>query len=55
MLPEADEIDAEAIGQHSLLDHVTDDMGLRRGLVVARLGHVAEGVEPEFDLHVRLP
>ena len=41
---DADEIDADLVGQHAFLDHVAQHLRLRQQLAVLVDGHVAERV-----------
>ena len=50
VLTHADEVDADGVGQDSLLDDVADDPGLTGGTAVGPQGHVPEGVDAEFEL-----
>ena len=54
MLADAEEVDAELVGEHGLLDHVADDLRLRQRLAVGADGDVAEGVEAEFEIAASL-
>ena len=49
MLADADEIDADLVGEHGLLDEVADHLRVRQRLAVRTVGDVAEGVEAEFN------
>ena len=49
MLADADEIDADLVGEDALLDQVADDLRLMQRLSVRTVGDVTEGVEPQFD------
>ena len=54
MLADADEIDAQLVGENGLVDDVADDLGLRERATVGVASDVAERVEPELEiwLHV---
>ena len=49
MLADADEIDANLVGEDGLLDEVADDLRRMQRLSVRTVGDIAEGVETEFD------
>ena len=49
VLADAEEVQADLVGQHTLLDDVADDLGVRRRGAVARRGDVSESVHPEFQ------
>ena len=50
VLADPEGIDAELVGQHALVDHVADDLGVRARLAVRADGDVAEGVQSEFEI-----
>ena len=54
MIADADEIDAQLVGEDRLVDEIADDLGLREGSTVGAKRDVAERVEPELEiwLHV---
>ena len=49
MLADAEEIEADLIGQHALLDDVAQRLRLCQLLPVCGDGHVAEGIDAQFD------
>ena len=49
MLADADEIDANLVGEDGLLDEVADDLRRMQRLSVRTVGDIAEGVETEFE------
>ena len=49
MLAKPDEVDADLVGEHRLLDHVADDLGVRQRLAVGSRRDVAESIESEFE------
>jgi len=49
VLTETDHVDPHVLGQHGLLDHVADDVGLVPQATVGAGGDVTEGVEAEFE------
>ena len=53
VLADAEEVDADLIGEHALLDDVADDLGLRQQLAVGVDGHVAERVQAEMEIAFR--
>ena len=50
VLADAEEVDAELVGEHRLVDDIADDLGVRQQAPVRRVGDVAESVQPEFKL-----
>ena len=46
---DAEEVEAEVVGQHRLVDHVADHLCLAQAVAVGVDGDVTEGVEAEFD------
>jgi hypothetical protein len=46
VLTEADEIDAQLIGEHGLVNDVADDLGLRKRATVGVAGDVADVSSP---------
>ena len=50
VLADADEVDAELVGELGLGDDVAEDLGVRQRAAVGVEGDVAEGVEAEFDV-----
>ena len=48
VLADAEGIDAEPVGQHRLLDHLADDLGVAVEAAVGTGGDIAECIEPEF-------
>ena len=54
VLADAEHVDAERVGEHALLDRVADHLRIREAVAVAVDGHVAEGVESEFESHVSM-
>ena len=50
MLAHADEVDAQSIGQHRLLDDVPDDLRMRQETAVSAGGDVAKGVQPQLEV-----
>jgi hypothetical protein len=50
MLTDTDEIDAQLVGEHRLIDDVADDLGLRKGSTVGVKRDVAERIEPELEI-----
>jgi len=46
VLADAEEMDAEVVGQDRLVDDVTNDLRVREGPTTDPLGDVAEGVQP---------
>src|SRR5687768_18591128 len=46
---DADEVEADLIGQRTLVDHVTKDFRLGQWLSVGIDGHVAERIESQFN------
>ena len=48
VLADAEEVEAEPVGEHRLLDHVPQHLRVRQRRAVGPRGHVAEGVESEF-------
>ena len=51
MLPQADERNADLVGQHRLVDDVTDGLSIADQRAVGAAGDVAEGIETEFESH----
>ena len=51
MLADADEVDADLVGEDRLFDEVADDLRRVQGFAVRAVGDVAEGVEAEFELN----
>ena len=49
VLADADEVDAELIGEDGLLDDVAENGGLRQPLSAVVHGDIAEGVEAQFN------
>ena len=49
VLADADEVEADLVGQHGLRDDVADHLVVRQELSVRVGGHVAERVQAEFD------
>ena len=54
VLTDAEEIDAELVGENGLAHHVADHAGVTLGVPLLVVGDVAEGVESEFQVHRRL-
>src|SRR5215471_14495885 len=50
VLPETDEGQSELIGEHRLLDDISEHRGLWPRVPRLVVRHVAESIEPEFDL-----
>ncbi len=50
VLADAEEVDADLVGEHRLVDDVADHLGVRQQAPVRRVGDVAESVQPEFKL-----
>ena len=50
VLADPEGIDAELVGQHALVDHVADDLGVRARLAIRADGDVAKGVQSEFEI-----
>ena len=50
VLTDAEEVDAEFVGEHGLVDDVAEDLRERQGLAVGVTGGVAKGVEAKFEL-----
>ena len=51
VLAERDDVDAELVGEHRLLDDLADRLRRgRRGAPSSSVGHVAEGVEAEHEV-----
>ncbi len=50
VLTDADEVDADLVGQHCLLDEIADHHGLRLRNAARVRGHVAEGIQTQFQL-----
>jgi hypothetical protein len=48
VLADAEGIDAEPVGQHRLLDHLADDLGVAVKAAIGAGGDIAECIEPEF-------
>ena len=48
MLADAERVDAELVGQHRLLDHLADDLGVAVEAAVGAGGDVAKCIETEF-------
>jgi hypothetical protein len=48
VLADPEEVESEPIGEHGLLHHVPQHLGVRQRRAVGPGGHVAEGVESEF-------
>src|ERR1700722_5801204 len=48
VLADAEGIDAEPVGQHRLLDHLADDLGVAVEAAIGAGGDIAECIEPEF-------
>jgi hypothetical protein len=55
MFADAEEIDAELIGQYGFVDDVADDLCMRQHLAVSAARDVAKRVEAEFESHVMYP
>jgi hypothetical protein len=49
VLSDAEEVDADLVGQDTLLDDVPDRLGVRERVVVGVVGDIAERVEPEDE------
>ncbi len=49
MLAHAEEVHAQPVGQHCLLDDVANDLGVRQRNAVGPAGHVAKGVQAKFQ------
>lgn len=49
VLADAEEIDAQLVGEHRFADHVPDDLRMRQGAAAGPGGDVAERVESEFE------
>lgn len=49
MLADTDEVDADLIGQHRLVDEIPNDFGGVQRRAIRSAGDVAESVETEFD------
>jgi hypothetical protein len=49
MLANADEIDANLVGENRFVQDVTNDVGVRQQLAVCVDGNVAECIDAEFD------
>jgi hypothetical protein len=49
VLADAEEIDAELVGQHRLLDDVAQHLGVLQQHAVGAAGDVAEGIDAEFE------
>ncbi len=49
MLADADEVDADLIGQHRLVDEIPNDFGGVQRRAIRSAGDVAESVEADFD------
>jgi len=54
VLAHAEEVEAEAVGEDRLLDHVAEHPGLAHGTPVRVDGDVPEGVEAELEASRRL-
>ncbi len=50
VLADADEIDAELVGEHGLADHVADDLRMGQQPAIGAGRDVAERVQPELEL-----
>ena len=50
MLPDAEKIDAQPVGQHALVDHIADDLRGRQELAVRTGRDIAERVQSELEL-----
>lgn len=49
MFPDAEEVQAQLVGEHGLVDDVPDDLRVRRRASCRVSGDVAKGVEAEFE------
>lgn len=49
MLAEPDEVEAELVGQHRLVDDVADHLRMRKHAAYCVLGDVAKGIQSEFE------
>jgi len=49
MLADADEIDANLVGEDALFDEVADDLRRMQRLSVRTVGNITEGVETAFE------
>src|SRR5688572_28468227 len=50
VLADADEVDAQLVGEHGLVDDVAKDLGVRKRAALGVDGDVAERVQPELDM-----
>jgi hypothetical protein len=48
MLADAEGIDAKPVGQHRLLDHLANDLGVAVEAAIGADGDIAECIESEF-------
>ncbi|MGY4489011.1 hypothetical protein ACVWWR_008202 [Bradyrhizobium sp. LM3.2] len=49
MFAEADEVEAELVGQHRLVDDVADHLRVRKHRAGSVPGDVAKGIQSEFE------
>ena len=49
MLAKPDNVDADLVGKHRLLDDVADHLGVGQGLAVCSRRDIAESIEPKFE------
>ena len=50
MFAKSDEINAGLVSEHGFVDHIADDLGVRKKLSVRTRRNVAEGIESKFNL-----
>lgn len=52
---DAEEVDAELVGEHGFVDHVADDLRMRQHLAVITARDVAECIKTKFERHPSAP
>ena len=50
MLADAEEVDAQLVGEHRLLDDVADHLRMRQQVAVGPRGDVAERIQPKLNM-----
>ncbi len=50
MLADAKSVDAELIGQHRLIHHVADDLGVAQQGAIGAGSHIAESIETKLEI-----
>jgi hypothetical protein len=50
MLPDAEEIDAQLIGENRFIDDVADHLRMRQQVAIGPRGDIAERIQPKLNM-----